>query len=204
MEISEPSVARLAGQRLSARSLEVPAFHLGGRLTLPSRDRLRAAGASITDVMVLAAGMALGDTPQVNATLAAGEPAPRPGLRVGWLAREGDALVPLSLPYQPEETAVALRERRRQALARYRETRALRADCAVMVSNLGPQGVEWFTALPFPGVTVMLAVGAGREAADGDQEVAVTLTCDHRIIDGYDAAQYFKSLSRGCQHVTSF
>jgi len=204
MEMGQPSVARLAGQRLSARSLEVPAFHLGGRLTLPSRDRLRAAGASITDVIVLAAGIALGQAPQVNVTLAAGELVPRPGLRVGWLVREGDALVPLSLPYQPEETAAALRERRRQALVRYRETRALRADCAVMVSNLGPQRVEWFTALPFPGVTVMLAVGTGREAAGGGQEVAVTLTCDHRIIDGYDAAQYFSSLSRGCQHVTSF
>lgn len=203
MEMSEPSAARLAGQRLSARSLEVPAFHLGGRLTFPSRGRLRAAGASITDVMVLAAGVALGQTPQVNVTLAAGEPAPRPGLRVGWLAREGDALVPLSLPCQPGETVPELRERRRQALVRYRETRALRADCAVMVSNLGPQGVEWFTALPFPGVTVMVAVGAGREMADGDQDVAVTLTCDHRIIDGFDAAQYFSSLARGCQDITS-
>jgi hypothetical protein len=204
MEMSQPSVARLAGQRLSARSLEVPAFLLGGRLTLPSRGHLRTAGASVTDVMVLAAGAALSNTPQVNVTLAAGEPVPRPGLRVGWLAREGDALVPLSLPYQSGETLPALRERRRQTLVRYRETRALRTDCAVMVSNLGPQGVEWFTALPFPGVTVMLAVGAGREAAHGDQEVAVTLTCDHRIIDGYDAAQYFSSLSRGCQQVTSF
>jgi hypothetical protein len=154
--------------------------------------------------MVLAAGVALSNSPQVNVTLTEGEPVPRPGLRVGWLAREGDALVPLSLPYQPGEALPALRERRHQALVRYRETRVLRSDCAVMVSNLGPQGVEWFTALPFPGVTVMLAVGAGRAAAHGGQDVAITLTCDHRIIDGYDAAQYFSSLSRGCQQVTSF
>lgn len=203
-EIGEPSRARQAGLRLSARSLEVPSFHLGGTLTLPSRDRLRAAGASVTDVMVLAAGIALSGSPRVNMTLAAGEPAPRPSLRVGWLAREGDALIPLSLPYKHGETPSALRRRRQQALGRYRETNALRADCAVMVSNLGPHGVEWFTALPFPGVTVMVAVGAARDAGPGDHEVTVTFTCDHRIIDGIDAAQYFSSLSRGCQQIALF
>jgi pyruvate dehydrogenase E2 component (dihydrolipoamide acetyltransferase) len=203
-ETREPSAARLAGLRLSARSLEVPAFHLGGTLTLPPRDRLRTAGASVTDVMVLAAGVALSSTPRVNMTLGAGEPVPRPGLRVGWLAREQDALVPLSLPYQHGETPRALRRRREQTLMRYRDTRALRADCSVMVSNLGAQGVEWFTALPFPGVAVMVAVGAARETTPGGQETAVTLTCDHRIIDGIDAAQYFSSLSRSCQQIALF
>jgi len=204
MVIREPTAARLAGLRLSARSLEVPAFHLGGTLTLPPRDRLRAAGASVTDVILVAAGIALSGTPQVNMTLAEEEPVPRPSLRIGWLARERDALVPLSLPYQHGETPSALRERRRQTLSRYRETKALRTDCAVMVSNLGPQGVEWFTALPFPGVTVMVAVGAGRETGRGDHEATVTLTCDHRIIDGIDAAQYLSSLSRGCQEIALF
>jgi pyruvate dehydrogenase E2 component (dihydrolipoamide acetyltransferase) len=196
-----PSAVRLAGLRLSARSLEVPAFYLGGTLTLPSREQLRDAGASVTDVIVLAAGVALLRVPQINMSLGEGGPVPRPSLRVGWLAREGDGLVPLSLPLRPGETARQLRERREQALGLYHRARTLRADCAVMVSNLGPHGVDWFTALPFPGVTLMVAVGSGRDAGPRGHEVTVTLTCDHRVIDGIDAAEYLQSLSRGCRDI---
>jgi hypothetical protein len=202
MENQQPSAVRLAGLRLSVRSLEVPAFYLGGTLTLPPRTRLRDAGASVTDVIMLAAGSALGGAPQVNMTLAEEGLVPRPSLRVGWLARDRDALVPLSLPCRQGETPRELRQRRREALALYHRAKTLRADCAVMVSNLGPQGVDWFTALPFPGVTLMVAVGSGRDAGPRRHEVAVTLTCDHRVIDGIDAAQYFDRLSRGCRDIT--
>jgi pyruvate dehydrogenase E2 component (dihydrolipoamide acetyltransferase) len=69
------------------------------------------------------------------------------------------------------------------------------------VSNLGMYGVEWFTALIMPGQTGILAVGTVRQrpvVRDGQVEVAatmrVTLTSDHRSVDGAYAASFLAEL----------
>ena len=58
------------------------------------------------------------------------------------------------------------------------------------VSNLGPLGVESFTAIINPPQAAILAVGT----IVGDS-VKVTMSCDHRVIDGADGARFLKSLA---------
>ena len=65
------------------------------------------------------------------------------------------------------------------------------------VSNLGMYGVEHFIAVLNPPQVAILAVGAIEEKAvvvDGDLEIrplmSLTLTCDHRAIDGSVAAEF--------------
>jgi len=69
------------------------------------------------------------------------------------------------------------------------------------VSNMGMYGVEWFTALIMPGQTGILAVGAVAErpvVQSGQLAVAptmrVTLTSDHRAVDGAYAASFLAQL----------
>ncbi len=69
------------------------------------------------------------------------------------------------------------------------------------ISNLGMFGVEQFTAVLNPPQVAILAVGAVKEEAvvrDGELEIApilrMTLTCDHRAIDGADGAQFLQTL----------
>jgi pyruvate dehydrogenase E2 component (dihydrolipoamide acetyltransferase) len=72
------------------------------------------------------------------------------------------------------------------------------------VSNLGMFGIKDFTAVINPPHATILAVGAGEERAivkDGKVEAAqimsVTLSCDHRAVDGALGAQLigaFKTL----------
>jgi pyruvate dehydrogenase E2 component (dihydrolipoamide acetyltransferase) len=71
------------------------------------------------------------------------------------------------------------------------------------VSNLGMYGVDEFFALILPGQTAILAVGAVADRAvvrDGQLVVAptmrVTLSCDHRVIDGAYAASFLAELRR--------
>jgi pyruvate dehydrogenase E2 component (dihydrolipoamide acetyltransferase) len=60
------------------------------------------------------------------------------------------------------------------------------------VSNLGMHGIRQFTAIINPPHATILAVGASdrRPAEDGHggvkfvTEMSVTLTCDHRVVDG--------------------
>ena len=58
-----------------------------------------------------------------------------------------------------------------------------------MLSNLGMFGVEHFDAIPVPGASAILAVGTVTDAGMG-----LTLTCDHRVINGADAARYLADL----------
>jgi pyruvate dehydrogenase E2 component (dihydrolipoamide acetyltransferase) len=70
------------------------------------------------------------------------------------------------------------------------------------ISNLGPFGVEQFDAIINPPQAAILAVGATQPAvvADGDGQVVVrpimhvTLSADHRVVDGAVAAHFISDL----------
>jgi pyruvate dehydrogenase E2 component (dihydrolipoamide acetyltransferase) len=70
-----------------------------------------------------------------------------------------------------------------------------------VISNLGTYGVDWFTAVLFPGNAMTLAVGRA-EVGDGSATVQAVLTCDHRIVDGVDGAEFLAALERAVQEVT--
>jgi pyruvate dehydrogenase E2 component (dihydrolipoamide acetyltransferase) len=69
------------------------------------------------------------------------------------------------------------------------------------ISNLGMFGIRQFTALINPPQSAILAVGAGEERAvarDGKIVAATTMTltmsCDHRVIDGATGARFLQTL----------
>ncbi|TBV06596.1 2-oxo acid dehydrogenase subunit E2 [Stutzerimonas kirkiae] len=71
------------------------------------------------------------------------------------------------------------------------------------ISNLGMLGVRQFDAIINPPQGAILAVGAGEERAvvrDGQvvarQQLTVSLSCDHRVIDGALGAVFLKELKR--------
>ena len=67
------------------------------------------------------------------------------------------------------------------------------------ISNLGMFGIKEFSAVINPPQSAILAVGAGEQrpiVKDGELTVAtmmsVTLSCDHRVIDGALGAELLK------------
>jgi pyruvate dehydrogenase E2 component (dihydrolipoamide acetyltransferase) len=71
------------------------------------------------------------------------------------------------------------------------------------VSNLGMFGIDQFTAIINPPEAAILAVGATEDKAvvvNGAVEVRkrmrVTLSCDHRVIDGALGAKFLQTLRR--------
>jgi pyruvate dehydrogenase E2 component (dihydrolipoamide acetyltransferase) len=70
------------------------------------------------------------------------------------------------------------------------------------VSNLGMFGIEQFTAIINPPASAILAVGATKRVPvvqeDGTivarQRMKVTLSCDHRVLDGAVGAQFLQTL----------
>jgi pyruvate dehydrogenase E2 component (dihydrolipoamide acetyltransferase) len=75
------------------------------------------------------------------------------------------------------------------------------ADGTFTISNLGPYGIEQFLAVINPPQTAILAVGTTLEqpvVRDGQVEVrplmSMTITCDHRAIDGSDGAEFLRTV----------
>lgn len=71
------------------------------------------------------------------------------------------------------------------------------------ISNLGMYGIDEFTAVINPPQGAILAVGAVQEAAvvkEGKvvvgKRLSVTLSADHRVIDGAQAAQFLMTLTK--------
>ena len=69
------------------------------------------------------------------------------------------------------------------------------------ISNLGMFGIEEFTAIINPPNSAILAVGAAVQkpvVVDGKivvrDRMKVTMSCDHRVVDGAAGAEYFQTL----------
>ncbi|MEX2584220.1 MAG: pyruvate dehydrogenase complex dihydrolipoamide acetyltransferase [Gemmatimonadota bacterium] len=74
------------------------------------------------------------------------------------------------------------------------------------ISNLGMFGISEFTAVINPPEAAILAVGAAEErvvAVDGEMAVRprmrVTLSCDHRVVDGATGAQFLQTLKQNLE-----
>jgi pyruvate/2-oxoglutarate dehydrogenase complex dihydrolipoamide acyltransferase (E2) component len=77
----------------------------------------------------------------------------------------------------------------------------MQADGIATVSNFGTFGMEWGTPIPLPDQTLLLGLGAGKRVPSWDEakkefvprtEAQITLSFDHRSIDGGGAGRLLK------------
>ncbi len=160
---------------------------------------------SINDFVVKAAAGALRQFPRFNASYVDGKVECYSRINVGVAVATDDALlVPVVLDADQKSLARIAADTRRLAEAARR--RALQPDDlrdgTFTVSNLGMFGVRSFTAIIDPPQVAILAVGGVRRApveaaCDGAtfrDVMAVTLTCDHRVVYGADGAKFLSRL----------
>jgi pyruvate/2-oxoglutarate dehydrogenase complex dihydrolipoamide acyltransferase (E2) component len=79
----------------------------------------------------------------------------------------------------------------------------MQAGGVATVSNFGTFGMEWGTPIPLPDQTLLLGLGAGKKVPSWDEEkkqfvprteAQVTLSFDHRSIDGGGASRLLKDV----------
>jgi pyruvate dehydrogenase E2 component (dihydrolipoamide acetyltransferase) len=161
--------------------------------------------ATFNDIFVRAASKALRDTPRMNVSFQDGRFEPRSGAGVLMVAAidAGLTLVPLADPGISawEEFLHGMRK----ALTKVKEGRATElpggASPVLAISNLGMFRVRQFVAIIPPSCTAILAVGAIRDApVVVNQQVALgrvaslTLSADHRVVDGITAAKFMDKI----------
>jgi pyruvate dehydrogenase E2 component (dihydrolipoamide acetyltransferase) len=159
---------------------------------------------TVTDLIVRVCASALQRHPEVNVQFA-GEAILRfPTANIGLaVAAPQGLVVPVIRSVERLSLAEVAGERAR--LVELSRTGGLKladfADGTFTISNLGMFGVEQFIAVLNPPQAAILAVGATLDrpaAVDGEVVVrpllTVTLTVDHRAVDGAPAADFLRSL----------
>lgn len=164
-------------------------------------DHLTAAakreGYSLTVMLAKAAGHAIQKFPRVNAAYQHEDRiVEREQIDVGLAVEtEGMGLVVPVIRDVMHKSLKQLNDEWKDLVARARIKRLKPQEYSnptFSISNMGMLGVSVFDALPSPGTSAIFAI-----ATKGPQGMPVTITADHRIINGADAAKflnYFKTL----------
>ena len=193
---------------LTASKTTIPHFYetvtidVTGALTL--RRHLAASGrrVSVNDFVVRAVALALADEPRMNCRVDAEKIDYPEDINVGLAVGMDEGLVvPVLQRAQSLDLDGVARETRRLVEAA-REGKLLGTGSGTFtISNLGMFGVESFSAIINPPEGAILAVGAARAEtvpyAGGlvpRAMMKVTLSCDHRAIDGVLAARFLMRL----------
>jgi pyruvate dehydrogenase E2 component (dihydrolipoamide acetyltransferase) len=215
-EVPLTAMQRVAAARLTQSKQEAPHIYLTRAVDVTDLLALRstlnttlvAAGGpkvSVNDLVVKAVAASLRAHPEVNVSFAGDVLHRHRGVHVGVaVAVESGLLVPV-VRDADRRSVSEIAARTRDFAARARERR-LRPDemtgGTFTVSNLGMYGIEQFTAVINPPEAAILAVGAATEELrprDGAPVVRsimrVTLSCDHRVVDGATGAGFLRTLT---------
>ena len=159
---------------------------------------------SFNDMVVKAAAGALTEHPKVNGAYRDGKFELYGNVNVGLAVAADDALVVPTIFDADKKSLGTIARDARRLIERVRDKQITPPELSsgtFTVSNLGMFGVEQFIAVLNPPQVAILAVGAVKEepvVRDGDLDVApilrLTLTCDHRAIDGADGAGFLQTL----------
>lgn len=200
-------------KRMSESMREAPHFYLTAEIDMSEAVRLRTAlkasnrvseDVTYTHLLMKAVAVALARHPRINATFGGDAREYKEQINIGLAVSLDDGLIvpvlhdcdQLSL-LDIASQATALVERARTGKPRPEDL----SGGTFTISNLGMLPIEHFTAIINQPQGAILAVGAIKErpvVRDGQITIAstmmVTLSCDHRIIDGMTGGQFLQEL----------
>ena len=159
---------------------------------------------TVSDLLTKVAAAALLRHPAVNAHFTGEKILRFPYAHVGIAVAAPNGLVVPVVRDADRKTIQEIAAGRADLVGRARDGKLQRDDLAdgtFTISNLGMFGIEQFVAVLNPPQAAILAVGATEEkpvVRDGQVEVrplmSMTITCDHRAIDGADGAEFLRTV----------
>ncbi len=219
--VPHDGMRRTIAQRLTAATQSVPTFYLTidcdiGRL-LDAREQINAAAPkdkekkplyklSVNDFVIKALAVALQQVPNCNVSWTEAGMVKHKHSDIGVaVAMPGGLITPIIRNAEGKSLSTISNEMK--DLAARARTRKLKPQeyqgGTSSVSNLGMFGISHFTAVINPPQSTILAVGASEERAvvrNGKIEAAhimsVTMSCDHRAIDGALGAELIGAFRR--------
>jgi pyruvate dehydrogenase E2 component (dihydrolipoamide acetyltransferase) len=204
---------QITAQRTTEAHQTIPHFYLTMEIdmeeALALRQRLNqldeSLRVSVNDLIVKACAVAIEQHPIVNATYQNGQLVHPNGVHIGIAVAVEQGLLVAVLRHCEGKSLRRIAQESQSLIQKAREGKLLPDEMmgnTFTVSNLGMFGIEQFTAIINPPASAILAVGATKRVPvvqeDGSivarQRMKVTLSCDHRVLDGAVGAQFLQTL----------
>ncbi len=198
---------RAIARNLVLAKQTIPHFYM--RLTVDAarlQDYCRAEKSkypcSVTDAITLACARVMQEFPAFRSRLDGDELIETPESNIGLAVGMDDGLrVPVLVGVERMSLEKVAQESRRIAEGARKGKVEAMGRGSFTISNLGMYGVEEFSAIINPPEAAILAVGAVREAVLAERGalrpgrvMTMTLSADHRIVDGLLAARFLNRL----------
>ncbi|RSM79439.1 2-oxo acid dehydrogenase subunit E2, partial [Kibdelosporangium aridum] len=210
-EVPLTRMRRAIARRLTESKRDIPHFYLRRTARIDALLALRKQlnevapeKISVNDLVVCAVGVAHTQVPDANVIWTGDGMTRYSTVDVGVAVASSPGLVTPVLRGVERSSPSAISRQVKEFARQADEGKLRQADLeggTITVSNLGMYGVDEFSAIINPPQSTILAVGAGRQApvvVDGEVRVetqmTLTLSVDHRAIDGALAAQWMAAL----------
>jgi pyruvate dehydrogenase E2 component (dihydrolipoamide acetyltransferase) len=202
---------KAAIRRVVASKHVIPHFYVtatvrAGALLAHQQSRKEATGATLTHFLLHACARALAAFPEANRSYDRGHWIRWKVVHLGLAVQTDAGLVVAVLRDAQGHDVGWIAEHTRALVGRARAGKLAgpeRSNPTFTLSNLGAYGVEEFAAIINPPSALTLAVGAVLDVpvVEGERVVPgkvlrLTLSCDHRVVDGVLAAQFLGEVKR--------
>jgi len=205
-------IRKTIAKRLGESIGPIPTFYLTAEFDLgriaEMRDAMVEAGqkVSFNDIIIKATATALAQHPEVNAHWTGDAIRQFHRVHIGMAVAIEDGLI-TPVIFDAETKGLSEISAEAKELAGRARERKLKPEeytgSTFSISNLGMFGIDQFTAIINPPEAAILAVGGVEDkpvVINGDLQIRkrmrVTLSCDHRVIDGATGAKFLQTLRR--------
>ncbi len=214
-KISTSKLRQAIGRRLVESKQTSPHFYVSHEYKMDVLNSLRkqvngvlpdGQKISVNDFILKAASLALREFPNLNSTLMGTEIIQHSAVNVGVAVTVPGGLLTVVVKDTDQKSLVQISAEVKSMAARAREGKVKPEDVdgsTFSTSNLGMYDVENFIAIINPPEAAILAIGSAREMPvieNGQITIGSRMKCtisvDHRISDGAEAAQFMQALSK--------
>ncbi len=206
---------QITAQRTTEAHQTIPHFYLTMEIDMENALALRqqlnqldeSLRVSVNDLIVKACAVALEQHPVINARYQDGQLVHPNGVHIGIAVAVEQGLLVAVLKHCEGKSLRRIAQESQTLIQKARDGKLLPDEMTgntFTVSNLGMFGIEQFTAIINPPASAILAVGATKRVPvigdDGSitprQRMKVTMSCDHRVIDGAVGARFLQTLKQ--------
>lgn len=214
-DVALTQIRKTIARRLGESIGPIPTFYLTAEFDLERAAEMRTAMAamgdqykvSFNDIILKATATALAVHPEVNAHWLGDHIRYWSRVHLGMAVATDDGLI-VPVIFDAHLKGLAEISAQSKALAQRARERKLKPEeftgSTFSVSNLGMMQIDQFTAIINPPECGILAIGAIEDrpvkGADGSvtfrKKLRVTMSCDHRAVDGAVGARFLQTLRR--------
>ena len=213
-DVALTQIRKTIAKRLAESIGPIPTFYLTAEYDLTRVTEMRAAMAelgdefkvSVNDILLKAVATALSQHPEVNAHWLGDRIRYYNRVHLGMAVATNDGLI-VPVIFDADQKRMRDISAEAKELAKRARERKLKPEeytgSTFSISNLGMFGIDQFTAIINPPEVGILAIGTATDVVvpggDGftvQKRLRVTMSCDHRAVDGAVGAEFLRTLRR--------